>query len=97
VAAPAPTLYEVPLIVKTGGDYFGMEQFLNKVEGFKRSFLVKGFTLRYIPPTADGFNPRPVQLEITGRVFLSPAAAAALTATGPTVPTTAPTTAPAAN
>jgi Tfp pilus assembly protein PilO len=99
-AAPAPTLYEVPLVVKTGGEYYGTVQFLNYVEGLKRSFLVQGFTLRYVKPEATSFSPGPVQIELTGGVYMSPAAAAAVTAaTGASAPvsTPAPSTAPAAN
>jgi hypothetical protein len=98
--AAAPVLYQVPITVKTTGSYFETEQFLNKVEGLKRSFLVTGFTLRYAATTAENPNAGPLELEIKGRVFLSPAAAVAAGATVP-VPgataTPAPSTAPAAN
>jgi Tfp pilus assembly protein PilO len=112
VAPPAPTLYQVPLVVKTTGGYFEMEQFLNKLEGLKRSFLVSGFTLRFDENAeeAAAANAGPLTLEITGRVFLSPAAAAVLdptlpgtvpapaaTATPATATTVAPSTAPSAN
>jgi Tfp pilus assembly protein PilO len=111
VTAPvvAPTLYRVPIVVKTNGSYFETEQFLNKVEGLKRSFLVTGFTLQAVPgsglgATAPGVTSADgLSLEIKGSVFLSPEAAAAVTA-GATVPapgatatTPAPSTAPAAN
>ena len=52
-AAAAPVLYQVPITVKTSGSYFETEQFLNKVEALKRSFLVTGFTLKYSASTAD--------------------------------------------
>ena len=93
-APPAPTLYAVPITVKTTGSYFETEQFLNKLEGLKRSFLVTGFTLKSTPPVPG--QPAGLELQIQGRVFLSPAAAkTAASATAPAV--TSPTTAPAAN
>jgi type IV pilus assembly protein PilO len=113
--APAPTLFQVPLVVKTSGDYFEIEQFLNRLEGLKRSFLVTGFTLS---PASEGglegtSSDGSLNLDIQGRVFLSPAAAAVVstvpgavpapvvTSTVPapaaTVTTPAPSTAPAAN
>jgi Tfp pilus assembly protein PilO len=93
-APPAPTLYQVPITVKTSGSYFETEQFLNKLEGLKRSFLVTGFSLKSVAPVPG--EPAGLALEIKGRVFLSPAAAnTAASATAPAV--TSPTTAPAAN
>ncbi len=98
-APPAPTLFAVPITVKTTGSYFETEQFLNKIEGLKRSFLVTGFTLKSQAPEAG--HPALLDLQIEGRVFLSPAAAATAGATvpvpGATVTTPAPSTAPAAN
>ncbi len=98
--AAAPVLYQVPITVKTSGSYFETEQFLNKVEALKRSFLVTGFTLKYVAATTANPTAGPLELEIKGRVFLSPAAAVAAGATVP-VPgataTPAPSTAPAAN
>jgi len=97
--AAAPVLYQVPITVKTSGSYFETEQFLNKVEGLKRSFLVTGFTLKYTDSTAENPTAGPLELEIKGRVFLSPAAAVAAGATVPVPGATAPapSTAPAAN
>jgi type IV pilus assembly protein PilO len=92
-APPAPTLFQVPITVKTSGSYFETEQFLNKIEGLKRSFLVTGFSLKSVAPVPG--QPNSLELEIKGRVFLSPAAAIAASATAPAV--TSPTTAPAAN
>jgi Tfp pilus assembly protein PilO len=102
VPAPAaPTLFQVPITVKTTGSYFEMEQFLNRIEGLRRSFLVTGFSLKesasvLADPSASGGD---LDLEIHGRVFLSPAAAATATAAAATVPavTPSPSTAPAAN
>jgi type IV pilus assembly protein PilO len=95
--APAPVLYQVPIIVKVDGSYFEMEQFLNKVEGLKRSFLVSGFTLRKAEKSAatEVSTTGDLQLEIQGRVFLSPEAAAAITA--PASAGSAPSTASPAN
>ncbi len=102
----APTLYRVPITVKTNGSYFETEQFLNKIEALKRSFLVNGFTLLTVPGSGTGAaapgvtGANGLSLEIKGSVFLSPAAAVAAGATVP-VPgataTPAPSTAPAAN
>ena len=72
----------MPIVVKTTGSYFEQEQFLNKIEGLKRSFLVTGFTLKSAEG-ADSSRPAISMLEIQGRVFLSPAAAAAAGATVP--------------
>jgi len=97
VPAPAPpTLFQVPITVKTTGSYFEMEQFLNRIEGLKRSFLVTGFTLKASEKSSSVGD---LDLEIQGRVFLSPAAAATATAAATPVPavTPSPSTAPAAN
>jgi Tfp pilus assembly protein PilO len=92
-------LYAVPITVKTTGTYFEMEQFLNKLEGLRRSFLVTGFTLKSTEGgSADGSSlSGSLDLQIQGRVFLSPAAAAAATAGTVPAVTPSPSTAPAAN
>jgi type IV pilus assembly protein PilO len=85
-AAPAPSLFAVPLQLNAAGSYFEVEQFLNKLEGMKRSFLVTGFSLK-ANPTAGA--PNQLAITITARVFLSPAQAAAAVnpaAVSPTVP-----------
>jgi type IV pilus assembly protein PilO len=91
--APAPSLFQVPLTLNVTGSYFELEQFVNKLEGLKRSFLVTGFTIAEAQgaPTA-GSAPEPgapapgdLTLALTGRVFLSPEAALAST----TLPTPA--------
>jgi type IV pilus assembly protein PilO len=92
VAPAAPTLFQVPIVVKASGSYFEVEQFINKIEALKRSFLVSGFTLK---PGADKTESEQLEISVTGRVFLSPAQAAAVQAT--TVVAPAPSTAPAAN
>jgi len=99
VAPPAPSLYQVPLTLNVTGSYFELEQFINKLEGLKRSFLVSGFTLA--PATggaasatgteAGGPAPGDLTLALTGRVYLAPATAAPAAVQ----PTTAATTAPA--
>lgn len=96
-APAAPVLYMVPLIVKVDGSYFEMEQFLNKLEGLKRSFLVSGFTLRAAEAntTTGTTTTGDLELEIQGRVFLSPEAAAHITA--PASAGGAPSTASPAN
>jgi Tfp pilus assembly protein PilO len=84
-AAQTPSLYQVPVILNATGSYFEVEQFLNKLEGLKRSFLVTGFSLK---PGASASSSQ-LQISITARVFLSPAQAAAAVnpaAVSPTVP-----------
>lgn len=90
VAAP-PSLYQVPLTLEVSGSYFELEQFVNKLEGLKRSFLVTGFTLSENKAAeaasttsssgaaAPGPAPGDLLLSLQGRVFLSPAAAAPTT------------------
>ena len=87
-APPAPTLFQLPIVVKASGSYFEVEQFVNKIEGLKRSFLVTGFTLK---AGADKTQPGQLDISITGRVFLSPAQAAAA-ANPAAVPATVPAT-----
>jgi Tfp pilus assembly protein PilO len=85
-APPAPSLYQVPILLKATGSYFEVEQFVNKIEGLRRSFLVTGFSLK---PSADKTVSNQLDIAVTGRVYLSPAQAAAATnpvAVSPTVP-----------
>jgi type IV pilus assembly protein PilO len=70
---PAASLFQVPLEVKVGGSYFELEQFVNKLEGLKRSFLVTGFTLS--EPTDPEAAAGDLLLSLQGRVFLAPPAA----------------------
>jgi Tfp pilus assembly protein PilO len=94
VAAPAaPTLYQVPLTLEVSGSYFELEQFINKLEGLKRSFLVTGFTLA--PATESGSDttdagpaPDDLTLSLQGRVFLSPPASTTATQQTPVAPAT---------
>ena len=89
----APTLYQVPLTLAVSGSYFELEQFINKLEGLRRSFLVTGFTLAPAAgdtaasgTTTDAAAPAAgdLTLSLQGRVFIAPPAAA--TATTPTTP-----------
>jgi type IV pilus assembly protein PilO len=90
VAAPAPagaagatdSLLQVPLTLKVTGSYFELEQYLNKLEGLKRSFLVTGFNLG--STSAAGAPEGDLTITLTGRVFLTqPAAPAAATPVAP--------------
>jgi type IV pilus assembly protein PilO len=96
-AAPAASpLFQVPLNLNVTGSYFELEQFVNKLEGLKRSFLVTGFTLAPAQgapaagaaETAEPGAPAPgdLTLALQGRVFLSPAAAQAAAAAQPITP-----------
>jgi Tfp pilus assembly protein PilO len=85
---PAPVaalLYNVPLALEITGSYFEVEQFINKLEGMQRNFLLTGFTLK--PSTATTTNANDMDLNLNGQVFLAPNVAAA---------TTTPVAAPAA-
>ena len=96
VAAPpaAPTLFQVPLTLEVSGSYFELEQFINKLEGLKRSFLVTGFSLAPATDsssstgTTDDSGPAPddLTLSLQGRVFLSPPVSATATPTTPVAP-----------
>jgi Tfp pilus assembly protein PilO len=86
--APAPaasTLFQVPLTLGVTGSYFEVEQFLNKLEGLKRSMLISGLTVT--PGTgsaatstsstssaSDG-SPSDLKVVLTARVFLTQASA----------------------
>ena len=71
------------------GTYFELEQFLNKVENFRRSFLVSGFTLGPdTSATTVDSAPDSLTIALTGRVFISQPAAAAPTTTALAAPAT---------
>jgi Tfp pilus assembly protein PilO len=82
-AAPAaPSLYVLPLSLEITGSYFEIEQFINKLEGMQRTFLLTAFTLK---PFASGTatttgtastSSGELDLNITGQVFLAPNIAA---------------------
>lgn len=82
-APAAPSLYMLPLGLDITGSYFEVEQFLNKLEGMQRKFLLTGFTLKPISgadattTTTTTTNPDEMALSLTGQVFLSPIVAAA--------------------
>ncbi len=78
VVPPAPTLLQVPLTLEVSGSYFELEQFVNKLERLKRSFLITGFTIG--ESTADSAAEGDLGLSVQGRVFLSPKGAAAAVA-----------------
>lgn len=97
VAAPvAPPLYILPLQLEITGSYFEVEQFLNKLEGMQRNYLVTGFSLKPGEAAAGGATGTAatgtgdLSLSLTGQVFLSPNVAAA-----PTTPVAASATTPA--
>jgi type IV pilus assembly protein PilO len=85
-AAPAPTLMQVPLSLNVTGSYFELEQFVNKLEGLKRSFLVTGFTIG--EASGESATPGDLGLTLQGRVFLAPVGAVAGAA--PVAPAPAP-------
>jgi Tfp pilus assembly protein PilO len=78
-------LFQVPLTLTVSGSYFELEQFINKLENLRRSFLVSGFTLA--PQEAQGTDEAEGGLTVVlnGRVFLSQQAPA--TTTTPVAPT----------
>ena len=84
---PETALYQVPLTLNVTGSYFELEQFVNKLEGLKRSLLVTGFTLG--APKAGDTAPGSLGLTLEARVFLAPPAAATASTTTPVAPATA--------
>jgi Tfp pilus assembly protein PilO len=80
--AASSTLYQVPLTLQLTGSYFEIEQYLNKLEGLKRSFLISGFVLT----GAETATSSDLSVTLNGRVFLSQV----------TAPTTTTPVAPAA-
>jgi type IV pilus assembly protein PilO len=99
-APPAPSLYQVPLTLEIRGTYFELEQFVNKLEGLKRSFLVTGFTVDSSVESATAVEgdtaTSELLLTLQGRVFLSPAQAP-VESTAPTAPSGTTGTTPAAS
>jgi Tfp pilus assembly protein PilO len=80
VAPPvaASTLFQVPLTLSVTGSYFEVEQFLNKLEGLKRSMLISGLTMTpgggvSTTTTSGGSDASASDLKVvlTGRVFLT--------------------------
>jgi Tfp pilus assembly protein PilO len=68
-AATNVALFQVPLTLNVTGSYFELEQFVNKLEGLKRSFLVTGFSIS--DATSDKAALDDLTIALTGRVFLS--------------------------
>jgi Tfp pilus assembly protein PilO len=80
VAPPVATstLFQVPLTLSVTGSYFEVEQFLNKLEGMKRSILISGLTMTpgsgvSTTTTSGGSDASASDLKVvlTGRVFLT--------------------------
>jgi Tfp pilus assembly protein PilO len=93
VAPPAaPKLFLVPLSLDITGSYFEVEQFINKLEGMQRKFLLTGFTLKpggsSATQTGATTTAGELDLNLTGQVFLSPTMAAATTTPAPASATT---------
>lgn len=94
-APPAPALYQVPLNLTVTGGYFELEQFVNKLESLRRSFLVTGFSVSAAASSTDASTaggsgtvaPGDLTLSVTGRVYLSPTAAAPATQPTPAAST----------
>jgi Tfp pilus assembly protein PilO len=74
--APVPTLYVVPLSLEVTGSYFEIEQFINKLEGMQRKFLLSGFLLKpgaaAATPGGTSVAAGDLDLSLTGQVFLAP-------------------------
>lgn len=74
-AAQAPGgLQAIPVSIRVGGRYPAMAEFLNKLEGLKRAFLVTGLTLKYEKPegaASQVVSRGPLDLQIQGRVYIS--------------------------
>jgi Tfp pilus assembly protein PilO len=80
-ATASALLYQVPLNLKVSGSYFELEQFINKLEGLQRAFLVSGFTVATDAGTEVA--PGSLTLDLQGQVFLSSAASAPATPSTP--------------
>ena len=84
VAAP---LYVVPLSLDITGSYFEVEQFINKLEGMQRKFLLTGFILKpggaAAAATTTTTTTGDLDLSLTGQVFLSPNVASSTPAAAP--------------
>jgi type IV pilus assembly protein PilO len=84
-AAPTAQLFGIPMAMKVSGGYFELEQFVSKLEGLKRSFLVTGFTVK--PSEETDALPDTLTIEIQGQVFLAPAPATTAAASTPVTAT----------
>ncbi len=68
--AAAPSLYQVPLNLTVSGSYFELEQFVNKLEGLKRSFRVTGFTVG--ASSGETTTSGDLSINLQGQVFMAP-------------------------
>jgi type IV pilus assembly protein PilO len=88
-AAPAAApLYVLPLQLEITGSYFEVEQFINKLEGMQRTFLLTGFGLKPNGGTTSAVGTASattsgLSLSLTGQVFLSPNVASSTSAAAP--------------
>jgi Tfp pilus assembly protein PilO len=90
VAPAAAPLYNLPLGLTITGSYFEVEQFINKLEGMQRTYLLTAFDLKPLGAATTGSSAAAddLTLTLTGQVFLSPNVAAATTT--PVAPVAAP-------
>lgn len=95
VAPPAPSLFQIPLTLNVTGSYFELEQFINRLEKLKRSYLVTGFTVTAASgaasaddaaAAADGTAAGDLTLALQGRVYLAPPAPAVTAPITPVAP-----------
>jgi len=74
-APVAAALYVLPLSLEITGSYFEVEQFINKLEGMQRTFLLTAFTLKPFTSTTGtttSTSSDELALSISGQVFLAP-------------------------
>jgi Tfp pilus assembly protein PilO len=92
VAPAAAPLYVLPLGLTITGSYFEVEQFINRLEGMQRAYLLTAFDLKPLGAATTGNSTAAdeLTLSLTGQVFLSPNAAATTS-----TPVAAPVTTPA--
>lgn len=92
VAPVAAPLYSLPLSLEITGNYFEVEQFINKLEGMQRKFLLTGFSLKPGGPAANAAagstgttttGTGVLSLSLIGQVFLSPNAESSTPAAAP--------------
>jgi Tfp pilus assembly protein PilO len=92
VAPVTNSLYLLPLSLEITGSYFEVEQFINKLEGMQRTFLLSGFDLKpgggaaasgTSATTSAATATDDLSLNLTGSVFLSPNVASPTSAAAP--------------
>lgn len=88
-------LQQIPLAITITGDYFEAANFVNRLEGLRRSLLVTGLAITPVgaaaPGSTGGSTASPevsddIRLVVTGRVFTSRTLTAPPPATRPTAP-----------